>query len=363
MSTGTIEAPREREALARREDVTPAGEFREPPVRVDVSLEPATYVGMSEAPVTEEQAAILGRALTPEDIDLRPDGQVYMGHAKLRQRLNEAFRPGGWAIRRLSSVDVNVATEAQADRGAEFVMSAEFALYVGGRFVSAARGEQKYQDNGEMTYGDAAEGMKSNAISRCCKDLGIALDLWDRTFADRWRNEHGVKVWGENRSGQRWRKPQWRRIDGLPLYGETGPTDDSPNQDRYVYPDGGRRRQTSDRDADQRREERREPPRQEQRRSEPPPREREPGDDDEPVRDRRDEPRREAPRENGDRPRGGRTISDAQQKRLYAIAKNEGGLDRDGYADLLRRWDYGSDRDIRVADYDAIVAAARTGGR
>jgi hypothetical protein len=351
MATPTMEQPA-REALARREadPYQPPDHAAAVAPKVDLSLDPSTYVGMSEAPVDEAQATILSRPLEPGDVDVRPDGQVYMSHAKLRQRLNEAFRPGGWAIRRLSSIDVAVATEAQADRATEFVMSAEFALYAGGRFLSAARGEQKYQDNGEMTYGDAAEGMKSNAISRCCKDLGIALDLWDRGYADAWRNQHCVKVWGEDRKGNRWRKPQWRKADGLPLYGETGPTDDSPNQDRYVYPNINRRRGE---------------PSQETRQAAqaPPPRQREPGDDDEPVQ--RPAPRQEAPRPPQDAPRpsgGGRTISEAQQKRLYAIATREGGLDKDGYRDLLARWDYRSDRDVRVNDYDAIVEAARGNG-
>lgn len=313
---------------------------------VDLSLDPATYVGMSEAAVTDEQAAILSRPLEPGDVDIRPDGQVYMSHAKLRQRLNEAFRPGGWAIRRLSSITVSVATEAQADRGAEFVMSADFGLYAGGRFLSAAKGEQKYMDNGDMTYGDAAEGMKSNAISRCCKDLGIALDLWDREYATTWRNTYGVKVWGQDRQGRNWRKPQWRKVDGLPLYGETGPTDDSPNQDRYVYPEGQRRAAPA-------------------RETAPPQRQREPGDDDEPVQ----EPRREAPRQAAPPPaprlsgNGGRTISEAQQKRLFAIARSEGGMSTDDYRDFLSRWNYDTDRAVKVSDYDAMVAEARGGAR
>jgi len=341
MSTDTMDYPRE--ALARRG----AGEIAPEPERhLDLTLDPATYVGMSEVPFTEEQAAVLIRPLAEADVDIRPDGQVYMGHAKLRQRLNEAFRPGGWAIRQLSTVITSVATEAQGERKTEFVMSAQFGLYVGGRFVSAARGEQKYQDNGEMTYGDAAEGMKSNALSRCCKDLGIALDLWDRNYADRWRTEHAVQVWGQTRN-QNWSKPKWRGVNALPFFGETGPTKESPNQHRYVWPDG----RVGNRAEGAPQPERREQPQAEQRRTEPT-REREPGDDDEPVQ----RPAAAAPRPAG----GGNTrvISDAQSKRLFAIARGA-GMDADAYADFLRKWDYTDDRSIRVADYDPMVAEAR----
>jgi hypothetical protein len=42
--------------------------------------------------------------------------------------------------------------------------------------VSVARGEQDYFDAGGITT--ATEGCKSNALMRCCKDLGIASELW-----------------------------------------------------------------------------------------------------------------------------------------------------------------------------------------
>jgi hypothetical protein len=42
--------------------------------------------------------------------------------------------------------------------------------------VAIARGEQEYfEPNGIPT---ATEACKSNALVRCCKDLGIASDLW-----------------------------------------------------------------------------------------------------------------------------------------------------------------------------------------
>ena len=45
-----------------------------------------------------------------------------------------------------------------------------------GRLVSVARGEQDYFDPGGIAT--ATEGCKSNALMRCCKDLGIASELW-----------------------------------------------------------------------------------------------------------------------------------------------------------------------------------------
>ena len=44
------------------------------------------------------------------------------------------------------------------------------------RLVSVARGEQQYFDPSGLPT--AAEACKSNALMRCCKDLGIAGELW-----------------------------------------------------------------------------------------------------------------------------------------------------------------------------------------
>ena len=42
--------------------------------------------------------------------------------------------------------------------------------------VAVARGEQEYFDPSGIST--AQEGAKSNALMRCCKDLGIASELW-----------------------------------------------------------------------------------------------------------------------------------------------------------------------------------------
>ena len=44
------------------------------------------------------------------------------------------------------------------------------------RLVAIARGEQEYFDPSGIPT--ATEGCKSNALMRCCKDLGIASELW-----------------------------------------------------------------------------------------------------------------------------------------------------------------------------------------
>lgn len=40
-------------------------------------------------------------------------------------------------------------------------------------------GEHTFYGKGNLQYGKACESAKSNALMRCCKDLGIASELWD----------------------------------------------------------------------------------------------------------------------------------------------------------------------------------------
>jgi len=62
--------------------------------------------------------------------------------------------------------------------------------------VSQARGEQDFFDkNGLAT---ATEGVKSNALMRCCKDLGIASELWDPQWVRKFKTDHCVEVWAQN---------------------------------------------------------------------------------------------------------------------------------------------------------------------
>ena len=62
--------------------------------------------------------------------------------------------------------------------GAQLI-TREYALYCLGRFVSQSVGEHTFYTKLNLSYGKAVESAKSNALMRCCKDLGIASELWD----------------------------------------------------------------------------------------------------------------------------------------------------------------------------------------
>ncbi len=116
-------------------------------------------------------------------IRIPTDGLIYLPEIKYRRILNRAFGPGAWGLAPRSETNVSAK-----------IVSREYALVCQGRCVHAsssggkllstfssslvaiARGEQEYFDvNGVPT---ATEACKSNALMRCCKDLGIASELW-----------------------------------------------------------------------------------------------------------------------------------------------------------------------------------------
>lgn len=196
----------------------------------DVSFPPApkpeAVAGASFQAISTDEWNVLNAPIEPGELDVKPDstGAVYMSHIHVRRRLNDAFRPMGWAL-----IPV---TDARFDPNSKVVVQ-WWDLFIHGNFAARAMGGQKYlgDSNDNMTFDDAVEGAKSNALMRCCKDLGVAAACWDRSFADIWRGEHCVKVWIKGKN-----KPQWRKIEALPFYNEERLADDSPNSDRYVQP-------------------------------------------------------------------------------------------------------------------------------
>lgn len=59
------------------------------------------------------------------------------------------------------------------------LITREYALFSYGRFVSQAVGEHTFFSKNNLSYGKACESAKSNALMRCCKDLGVVSELWD----------------------------------------------------------------------------------------------------------------------------------------------------------------------------------------
>ena len=83
------------------------------------------------------------------------------------------------------------------------------------RFVAQARGEMQYFS--EDTIATAGEGCKSNALMRCCKDLGIASELWDPRYIREFKKKHAREIWVEHVVNKK-KRQIWVRKDEEPAY-------------------------------------------------------------------------------------------------------------------------------------------------
>jgi hypothetical protein len=185
---------------ARIEDITPPSFLVEP------------YGGAMQIPLSREESAALGADFPPEDISVKPteSGELYIGHALLRQRLNSALGLGTWTMR--------PAGELQA-KGYKCMQL--FRLYVRGAFAGEAYGEaQRIENNDDMSEGEVYEALKGNGLMRCCKELGVGLQVWNPRHNSAFLRDHCVKVFVNKKAGGK--GVAWRRKDAQPFWNETG---------------------------------------------------------------------------------------------------------------------------------------------
>lgn len=169
-----------------------------------------SFAGLGERSFSKEAVEVLMAPVNEADVEIKPDGLIYLPEIKYRRILNRAFGPGGWGMAPRSETNVG-----------QGIVSREWVLICQGRFVATARGEQEFfKPSGVPT---ASEGAKSNALMRCCKDLGVSSELWDPRFIRQFRKKHCVEVWAQDTTGKK--KRLWRRKDDPPFeypWKETG---------------------------------------------------------------------------------------------------------------------------------------------
>ncbi|KAL1885619.1 hypothetical protein Plec18167_001114 [Paecilomyces lecythidis] len=159
-----------------------------------------SFHGLSAAPFPKEVADILLAETDPAEVEIKPDGIVYLPEIKYRRILNRAFGPGGWGLVPRSESIVTPKT-----------VTREYALVCNGRLVSVARGEQDYfSPDGIPT---ATEGCRSNALVRCCKDLGIASELWDPRWIRKYKAKYAREAFVEHVVNKRKTKIWLRKDD------------------------------------------------------------------------------------------------------------------------------------------------------
>ena len=128
------------------------------------------YGGLFTKQFSPDVVKILSRPIDVSDVEIRPDGLMYLPEIKYRRILNEAFGPGNWKL-------VPRSEHYKYEVGTQHYLERDYALICDSTFVSQARGSHDFRSMKEL--GNAVESVKSNALTRCCKDLGIASELWD----------------------------------------------------------------------------------------------------------------------------------------------------------------------------------------
>ena len=125
------------------------------PVEAGEAGEAAAYHGIASGPFARETADVLLAPLDPADVEVKPDGTVYLPEIKYRRRLNRAFGPGAWAMKPIGTATVT----------ADDVLYRTYQMFCMGRFVAEATGEQQVRKG--MSFATAEESAKSNALMRC----------------------------------------------------------------------------------------------------------------------------------------------------------------------------------------------------
>jgi hypothetical protein len=166
--------------------------------------------GLQPLEITPEQEAILSEPVNPEDVRVLPDrnGTIYLSHPTYTKWLNRAFGRGQWQLVQVALAKINEANE----------VIVPYVLFVKGKAIAFANGQQEWHggedrenQNKAQSMGDALEATKAYALRRCCKNLGIGLELWDKLWADQFLQDYCVKVPVEIKRGNDTRTAyQWR---------------------------------------------------------------------------------------------------------------------------------------------------------
>lgn len=76
-----------------------------------------------------------------------------------------------------------------------------------------AAGHARYiKNNPDYSYGDALETCNSDALTRCCKSVGIGLQTWNKDYQIEFIQHYGVRV--QSTKDSKW---YWRRKDRPPI--------------------------------------------------------------------------------------------------------------------------------------------------
>lgn len=171
------------------------------------------FEGASMLDISKEETEKIAAPFDEKLIEIRPDGIIFLPQVFWRQRLNQSFGIGQWALIVKGS---HKDPDPTKDK-----LYVEGVLMVRGKYVATAVGEAElHSDNKNQSWASVWESAKSDCITRCCKDLGIASELWQPQFGREWAKKYAVEVWCKMKDGKT--KKLWRKKNAPPFWNEQG---------------------------------------------------------------------------------------------------------------------------------------------
>ena len=162
---------------------------------------------ISKLQYSESELKVLHAPFEDDDLDIKSTGIVYAPWVSFVRRIRTAFKGSYMFLPH---------GEPRPSADGKLIVWPHY-FFIKGHLVNYAIGECPYiPTNLQMSYGDAIEGSKSNAIMRCCKGIGIGLELWDRKFTEKWKEKNAYLSNDTDKNGDR----IWKRNVGTkkPLY-------------------------------------------------------------------------------------------------------------------------------------------------
>lgn len=200
-------------------------EFTDLPVNDGNAL--VTYTNASMLKIADEEQKKLQTPVDENLIEIRPDGLLYLPQAFVRDILNQVFGIGQWAL-----IQHQIKKDPERNK-----IYFDGSMLIRGSFVSRAMGEAEYHaDNPMQSWASVYESAKSDCLVRCCKDLGIAKELWMPAYGRAWQKKYAIKVWrektGKSKNGNIG-SFQWRRKDVDKFYDEKGASISNESTDQH----------------------------------------------------------------------------------------------------------------------------------
>lgn len=151
------------------------------------------FAQASQMELTEHEKEVLSRPIPVNELLLRPCRthqnaakaecpvcQLYLDWGYYANTLDDAFGKGAWC---LSPAPWSPKLYREGN-----ITYREYVLWIRGKYVGNAVGHHE-EFRTTANFGDAAEATYANALTRCCKRLGIARDLWRKSKIDEFRTQ------------------------------------------------------------------------------------------------------------------------------------------------------------------------------